>query len=657
MPIISEFRSNNNPDLLAQKVTFFLQKLKKNWSNCSIPQKYAFLTILLLAVTLPTSLMAISQSAENRSRANFNTNNFLQTSSDSEKNRIVVCPENYQGNAKCQYFGASGLQAAINAAPYGTASNRTVIRLVSGPYIPRSSQIIITSQGTKRRFYFDTRNKNLIIRGDDPKSVIIEGTSSSPAAGFSILNGVVNLERLTLRKIYLEPSCENADSPGPCSGGSGITADNNSKVNLKGIIIDSIATFGVGARKDSKVKVTSSIFKNINNSRLANAGSIVAFGETDHLVTVDILNSTFYRNFTSDIMILTLPDAIVKSTITNNIFSWTQKAADGTGGSSIRTNYYSQGKFTISSSYNLFYGYTGECNYCTNHSINKQHPQFVSLTDFHLLSNSPAINHGVPFIKDPDGTISDMGGYGGTGACSLDKMLQGCDKNISPTPSITPQITNEPSSTPLPTETPSLTPPPFNSPTPTPLPVSVSDDFNTPPLNSSIWTSKISSYWSNWTIVSNQLRLQKPPGALSLKNTFAQGDFEAIVDFVNFSAKNNNRRMTLRVENQNTQKYLSIQYYGNGLLKIYAHGADGKFLSSQNIYLSNTPPIRIRLVRKGTKLTGYYDLLDGQGDHLIPSSTPNNFDNVITDPGDVSLEGSGIDGDIFTFDNFSLANK
>jgi hypothetical protein len=43
-------------------------------------------------------------------------------------------------------------------------------------------------------------------------------------------------------------------------------------------------------------------------------------------------------------------------------------------------------------------------------------PLFAGLSDFHLKPGSPAIDAGDPSIKDPDGSRSDMGLFGGPDA-------------------------------------------------------------------------------------------------------------------------------------------------------------------------------------------------------------------------------------------------
>jgi hypothetical protein len=53
-------------------------------------------------------------------------------------------------------------------------------------------------------------------------------------------------------------------------------------------------------------------------------------------------------------------------------------------------------------------------------------PLFTSVSDYHLKTGSPAINAGISALKDPDGSQSDMGAYGGPKACKLDDTLPGC---------------------------------------------------------------------------------------------------------------------------------------------------------------------------------------------------------------------------------------
>lgn len=57
-------------------------------------------------------------------------------------------------------------------------------------------------------------------------------------------------------------------------------------------------------------------------------------------------------------------------------------------------------------------------------------PLFVSTSNFHLQAGSPAINTGDPTLKDPDGTRSDIGAYGGPNACLLDSTLAGCQGEV-----------------------------------------------------------------------------------------------------------------------------------------------------------------------------------------------------------------------------------
>jgi hypothetical protein len=110
-------------------------------------------------------------------------------------------------------------------------------------------------------------------------------------------------------------------------------------------------------------------------------------------------------------------------------------------------------------SYNLIWGNEGDNTKCGAEELCEDFtgrvnadPKFVNpeAGDFHLQAGSPAINSGAPDIKDPDGSRSDMGVYGGPGACGSDPNLPGC---ISAPTSI-PKVSNTPTPTPTPTPLP-----------------------------------------------------------------------------------------------------------------------------------------------------------------------------------------------------------
>lgn len=135
----------------------------------------------------------------------------------------------------------------------------------------------------------------------------------------------------------------------------------------------------------------------------------IIFNATKTAITVtgststQIINNTFYRCTAAAIS----TDAELTA-ITNNIFSNNGTAISAPSPQTRPT-------------YNDFYPNTntGIVDNTSQHSIpNADHsdsnPLFTSPgSDFHLESNSPAKGTGNPTYRNPDGTVSDMGAYGG----------------------------------------------------------------------------------------------------------------------------------------------------------------------------------------------------------------------------------------------------
>ncbi|MBN2016383.1 right-handed parallel beta-helix repeat-containing protein [Candidatus Dojkabacteria bacterium] len=146
---------------------------------------------------------------------------------------------------------------------------------------------------------------------------------------------------------------------------------------------------------------------------------------------VKIINNTIYANGDSGILVWDNSVTQVKNNIIVNgqeyggICGW-----DFSG--------------SIDISYNDVWN-NKDVNYCTGGNSSttvsagtgdiSKDPKFVSASDFHLQSDSPAIDTGDPDpqYNDPDGSRNDMGAYGGQDACKLDPNLSGC----SCTPSCT----------------------------------------------------------------------------------------------------------------------------------------------------------------------------------------------------------------------------
>ncbi len=176
---------------------------------------------------------------------------------------------------------------------------------------------------------------------------------------------------------------------------------------------------GVSVHRSANVTVKNSTFKDhkhqgidVNNDSITKIqNNIISENATDGISTHSnsssiIINNTIVKNTDHGIDILDNSSG----TIINNISAFNK---DGGIRATKKENFEKL-------EYNLAYGNEGGDwnefdNWPPETNISKD-PKFVSSTDFHLKKDSPAIDAGDPSIKDPDGTRSDMGAYGGPGA-------------------------------------------------------------------------------------------------------------------------------------------------------------------------------------------------------------------------------------------------
>jgi len=74
---------------------------------------------------------------------------------------------------------------------------------------------------------------------------------------------------------------------------------------------------------------------------------------------------------------------------------------------------YHGGGWNWCSGMNIMYS-NGSITYTyNNQGVIDSDPLFVSVTDYHLSTGSPCFNTGQPSLSDPDGSVSDMGYFGG----------------------------------------------------------------------------------------------------------------------------------------------------------------------------------------------------------------------------------------------------
>ena len=162
-----------------------------------------------------------------------------------------------------------------------------------------------------------------------------------------------------------------------------------------------------------------------------------------------IINNSLYKNKIAGIDIYQCGDLNPSVEAKNNIITHTEKNTDGTFGFGIGGRcLHDPGKLDNDTfAYNLIWGNEGDNTNCGGEELCENFtgrinadPKFVNAEggDFHLQPGSPAINSGDPNIKDPDGSRSDMGVYGGPGACGSDPNLPGCTGAVPPPETATP---------------------------------------------------------------------------------------------------------------------------------------------------------------------------------------------------------------------------
>lgn len=293
----------------------------------------------------------------------------------------TVCVTGTPGQNGCDYIGASGIQSAVDAVPDGGT-----VLIKNGTYNKVGVQV-----GTKH-----PNKHNITIKGESLNSIL---NGISKGGIFDITgDSIVDIQQLTIAKAQ-----NNA-----------VSYFDTTQGKVTGNIIKNSKYSGILASANSKVEIK-------NNLLISNGYDGV---QLDLNAIADIVNNTLYGNKNHGVECGT--GAASRCTTINNIS--VKNDHTGYSGSTPKN-------FTVLM-YNLSYN-NGSGNYnapkksgfpskwppATNKSAG---PKFVSNSNFHLQSDSPAKNAGDPTILDPDGTPSDMGAYGGPGACGLEPTLPGC---------------------------------------------------------------------------------------------------------------------------------------------------------------------------------------------------------------------------------------
>ncbi|MBI2029982.1 right-handed parallel beta-helix repeat-containing protein [Candidatus Gottesmanbacteria bacterium] len=291
---------------------------------------------------------------------------------------IIVCPENSNDSA-CQFFGPDGIQQAVDKSTYGT-----FILVKQGTYLMRDEVRII--------------EKVVKILGEGENKTIISGE---------------NLPERTASMFQI-------------GGSTAVIGNMQITKGVTGIVIYS--TYAI----DSRAQLFG---LNINNNRI---GIAITQDEPEFVI---IHNNLIHHNSVGIEVVFGKSVTIQNNTIDSNqnsIFAgegsgiWVNKPFTGKAyiyQNIITNNSHTGGIYSqvpssqIENSYNLFWNNTVDYQGISQGKNDVyEDPKFVSNTDYHLQSTSPAKN------KATDGT--ELGAYGGWGACNLDPSL--CPISITP---------------------------------------------------------------------------------------------------------------------------------------------------------------------------------------------------------------------------------
>jgi len=316
---------------------------------------------------------------------------FLISTNSAHAATLTVCETGTPGQGGCDYIGGPSIQTAVN-----DASDGDTVFIKAGTYNDVVVKIGQVGNPTKQ---------NLTIQGEGKEKTILKGRSIV----FSITDSTISIESVELIPKYAGSAVwVNTDSQISISNslfsfsgsfGYSVTSQENSVVDISSSVIKTII-FTLG---DSQVSISNSIMINDSYSAFsANHTSSILFEN----VVFMFIGGTSYHSSTVDIK----NSIITDRTTQNAVFT-------ATGDSTITIDYFLEHNNV------KFKKTSGNGSVITTNQVSGS-PNYIN--GYHLGAGSPAIDTGDPAILDPDGTRSDLGAYGGLGACLLDPTLIGC---------------------------------------------------------------------------------------------------------------------------------------------------------------------------------------------------------------------------------------
>lgn len=412
---------------------------KSGLKNFPSKQILVLFLYLMLAISIPIAAYLIS----------YRGNDF-DAREHAEEGTITVCAS---AGAGCDYVGGDGIQQAVDVAEDGDT-----ILIKAGSYVPISYKEFVYTRDTAEGIH-TYHNKAFLALGSKTLKIQGEGTvvinGGDPSCQNMIGIGISGEKTITVINVTLTGFRKDADSCDYwtefCSKGdaivviygsltiskskitqntgSGIFVRENANVEAKALTISENTEGGVYVRADSPDLTT---VTTITNSIVKDNpwGGFLTIGNS----TTEIKNCTIIQNGTRDLP----PD--YPYMIGGGIYSYIYNSKSPTllVVNNIISDNYLEGIYvyesTVSLQNNDVFNNAKENYRGISPGINdlSADPLFVnSPSDLHLQPGSPAINAGDPSIFDPDGSRSDMGAYGGPGACNLDNTLPGCPECVA----------------------------------------------------------------------------------------------------------------------------------------------------------------------------------------------------------------------------------
>lgn len=322
--------------------------------------------------------------------------------------QIVVCPT---GNADtdCKFSGNVAIQSAVDIAKDGDS-----ILIRSGIYYPVSYRDV-QFDDVVIRGYVVIDGKNINLTGES--ETVLDGATGEWASAFVVAGGIATIDNFTIRNFRAQLTNDDLYD------GHGIFIL-SSKAEIKNVSLQEIAKMSISVRgssivklnnvemvdghvgvwveEDARINIENSLFRNNDSAGVAAYASSFA----------NIRNSIFDSNL--DDGIYAEDEAVI--VVSNSVFIGNKPfAIRGIEDSQIVVNF-----CVFHNNQDKLSTYTNTDQIKTGQNIFDVHPGTDD--DYRPMLGSPLIDAGDPEILDRDGSVSDIGLYGGPEAAALEAL-------------------------------------------------------------------------------------------------------------------------------------------------------------------------------------------------------------------------------------------